>query len=435
MSVLEVRGPAGLAGRFEPPPDKSIAHRALILAALAEGPSQIEPASQGRDLASTAAVLRSLGVRVDVEEESWRVEAGPLRPAAGVLDCGNSGTTARLLCGVLAGVPGRHRLDGDGSLRRRPMERLRPLEAMGARFEGSRPLRLPFELNGTPGLRGRRTELEVASAQVKSALLLAGLRAAGETEVWEPGPSRDHTERMLRCLGVDVRTEIEGPGRRHRLRPSGEAWGGQRFAIPPDPSSAAFWLAAGLLTEGEVWVRTLRNPTRSGFTDGLEAMGARLSWAEPGSIMNEPVAWGRAEARGQLAPLHWSGEDVLRSLDEIPMLLGVMALGSGGSVRDAAELRHKESDRLAAMARVLTAMGHEVTERPDGLELRPGRHRAAEVDAEGDHRIALTAAVLALRARGWTRIRGAEVADVSYPGFFEALAEAGVELRWVEPAR
>ncbi|MEM6863185.1 MAG: 3-phosphoshikimate 1-carboxyvinyltransferase [Myxococcota bacterium] len=434
MKVLEVRGPARLDGRIEPPPDKSIAHRALILSALAEGVCTIEPRPQGLDLGSTARVLTSLGIEVSTEGKGLRLVPSPLRPAGEVLDCGNSGTTARLMTGVLAGVPGLHELDGDASLRRRPMERLRPLEAMGARFSGPSPLRLPFELEGQAALVGRRTELGIASAQVKSALLLAGLRAGGETIVVEPGPSRDHSERMLRALGVDLHTEPQGAGRIHRLRPSGRTWKGQRFLVPPDPSSAAFWLAAGVLSGGELWVRTLLNPTRNGFLDGLVQAGCRLEKAEEVEIQGETVAWVRARV-GSPSVLEWAGSDVIRSMDEIPILLGLMALGGGGRIRDAVELRHKESDRLSAMARMLTAMGHGVKEGPDGIEVEPGTHRPAEVDAEGDHRIALTAAVMALAARGWTRIRGAEVADVSYPGFFETLTSLGVELRWSEPDR
>jgi 3-phosphoshikimate 1-carboxyvinyltransferase len=444
-STLVVRGPASLSGRARPPPDKSVAHRTLLFAALADGESVVRPYVPGRDVEATATALRRLGVRLETRfpGELRVVGAGPPpdwpRVADVVsIDCGNSGTTLRLLAGLLAGRPGRVRFDGDASLRRRPMERLRPLERMGARFSGSTPLMAPFELEGVARPRGIEAQLDVASAQVKSALLLAGLFADGETVVAEPGPSRDHTERWLRWLGVSVeRTPGEQPGAgRVALTPIARPWAGRGFEVPPDFSSAAFLLAAAVVTGSrEVQVACGTNPTRTGFLDLLAVMGVEVERRDDPPLAAtgpEPLAELAVRRSGSLVGATIAGELTLRAIDELPLIMGLAAFAEGTTeLRDAAELRVKESDRLEAMRELLTAFGVACELRPDGAVVRGGVPRPAIVDAAGDHRIAMTAAVVGLGAEGVTQIRGAEVVDVSYPGFVDTLQALGADAEWV----
>lgn len=472
--TLVVRGPASLSGAVEPPPDKSVAHRALILAALAEGSSVIRPFRPGRDVRATADALAALGIQLEEASagalrvhgvgapRDWPI--GPEGRDPVTLDCCNSGTTLRLLAGLLTARPGRVRFDGDASLRRRPMERLRPLEAMGAQLFGPAPLRPPFELQGTAQPRGARVRLDVASAQVKSALLLAGLFATGATEVVEPGASRDHTERWLRWLGVPVSVEPDsagaaseaaalrggggeggpdaGAGVRVGLTPLDGPWPGADFTVPPDFSSAAFLLAAAVVTGSPgVEVLTGVNPTRTGFLDVLAAMGLEVERRSgPASSADasseaagpEPVARLAVPRPTQLRAASIAGAVSLRAIDELPLVMGLAAFADGETeIRDAAELRVKESDRLQAMQGVLTAFGVHCALRPDGAVIRGSSPRAAVVDAAGDHRIAMTAAVMGLAATGTTRIRGAEVVDVSYPDFVETLQMLGADAEWV----
>jgi 3-phosphoshikimate 1-carboxyvinyltransferase len=422
-------GPAGrVAGTVTVPGDKSISHRALILGALARGRSFLGNLSPAADVESTAACLRACGAWLRAFGEGRVVLDGAgvgrsLKSPAEVLDCGNSGTTMRLLCGVLAGHPVEATLDGDASLRRRPMRRVAvPLERMGAEVEPAPEGTAPLRVRGRHPLRAVRYELPVASAQLKSAVLLAGLSADGPTTVVEPAATRDHTERLLRLCEVEVESR-EGattvvPG---ELQPFG-------LRIPGDLSSAAFLLALAASRHG--WrVRcpgVTLNPGRTGILDLLEEMGAAVT-VEPlptaGGV--EPV--GDVEVRGaHLHAVSVGGALVPRLIDELPVL-AVLATQAEGTteIRDAAELRAKESDRIAAVATGLRALGAECEEAPDGLSVHgPARLRPAVLDSHGDHRLAMAWAVAACLAGGDgpTTIRGAGCVGVSYPRFFDDLA-------------
>ncbi len=411
-----------LRGTLTVPGDKSISHRALMLSAIAEGESRITGLSQGADVRSTAGCMRALGVSLQVEETEARVFGCGLRglqAPSEPLDAGNSGTAMRLLLGLLAGQRFKSTLTGDDSLQRRPMSRvIRPLEAMGAEIETTGDGRAPLTIQGR-GLTGIDYTLPVASAQVQSALLLAGLYADGTTHVSEPGPIRDHTERMLAYLGVSLTRE----GGTVALR-GGQSLRASELDVPGDPSSAAFWLAAGALVPGaEVAVGNVcTNPTRTGLFDALARMGATLSFERERVACREPRADLRATG-SRLRGIEVAGQLVPRLIDELP-LLAVLATQAEGEtvVRGAEELRVKETDRVAAVSANLRAMGAELEERPDGWVI-PGAQKleGATVESFGDHRVAMAFAVAALVAQGPTTIRGAEWADISYPGFFEQL--------------
>ena len=438
MSRLLVRGGRPLFGRAEAPPDKSILHRAALLGALGRGPCTFAPLGAGEDNRSTLRVLAALGVTVHVQGDRATVIGvdGPagLRAPAGVrLDCGNSGTTMRLMAGILAASPGsRAVLDGDASLRRRPMKRLLPLTDMGARLvpEVEGAWTPPLRVEGA-ALVGRRFELAVASAQVKSALLLAGAFAAGRTTVVEPRLSRDHTERMLAARGVrlDRRVEPEGP---HTVSIEGGqgGWDNVDEAIPPDVSGATFLLVAAAASGGRVEVSTGVNPTRTGALDVLADMGVPLHRAEAVESGGEPVATVVADGRGALRGVVVEGDRSLRAIDELPILAGAALFAEGVTIiRDAAELRAKESDRIEETARVLRAFGGQVEVHPTGLEITGGRPlQPARVDAAGDHRIGMMAAVVGLGVPGTTEVAGAEAIAVSFPGFAGALRGLGADV-------
>lgn len=421
--VVATVGPASrIGGEASLPGDKSISHRALMFGALAAGVSEITNLAPGEDVRSTAAVLRKLGVAIghgEVAVVSGRGFEG-LDAPDGPLDCGNSGTTLRLMMGILAGRPFKSRLIGDQSLSRRPMGRIAaPLAPMGARFELAEGGRPPVDVRGGP-LVGVSYDSPVASAQVKSAVILAGLQARGETRHTEPSLSRDHTERMLSTMGAAIRRDglTISVTRAPVLSPLG------RFAVPGDLSSAAFLMAAGLLLEGD----GLRlhgvgvNPTRTGFLDAVRSMGASVE-VDPAATTGEPTAT-LTVRRASLSPLQLSGELLVRAIDEVPILAVLATQAAGRSViRDASELRVKESDRLETTARFLSDMGAAVVERPDGLIIDgPTPLRGAEIHADGDHRIAMAGAIAGLIAGTPTVIIGAESARVSYPGFFDDLA-------------
>lgn len=426
--TLEIRRSPGFTGEVKLPGDKSITHRALILAALADGGSRIRGASDAADCRSTRRCLEALGVVIRDLEGGVIAVAGAgaeaWREPADLLDCGNSGTTMRFLLGVLAGRPWHAVLTGDASLRSRPMARLAvPLRRMGARVDGrDAGNRAPLAVRGGD-LAGIEWRPEVASAQVKSALLLAGLQARGVTTVVEPSLSRDHTERMLQGFGA-------------RLERAGAAVsiaGGQRLRatdvdVPCDLSAAAFFLAAALIVPGaRVRVRGVGvNPTRTGLLDVLSEMGADVQRSNERVVCGEPVADLEAVHTPSLAAVEIGGELIPRLVDEVPIVAVLATFAAGTTViRDAQELRHKESDRLRAMATGLSALGADVRERPDGLVVRGGRplHGAA-VDACGDHRIAMSLGVAGLAAGGVTQVRGAESVAISFPSF---AAELG---RW-----
>lgn len=409
------------------PGDKSIGHRVLLLALLARGRSRVRGLAFGDDVGRTRAAALALGLRCEgnsgelvLEGPGWEGLARSPTASPLQLDCGNSGTTARLLLGLLAGRPGAACLSGDASLSRRPMGRvLRPLQRLGAVFAGGETL--PLRVDGRP-LVGSALRTEVPSAQVKSALLLAGLQAEGTTTVHEARRSRDHTERLLRAMGAPLVAEADGLGWRvvggcPRLDPFD-------LTVPGDPSSAAYAVAlACLLPESELVVEGLSlNPTRLGFYRLLRRMGGAVEWTleaeEP-----EPVGTLRARS-SSLEAVSVDGEEVVSAIDELPLLAVVAGAARGTTViRGAAELRHKESDRIAAASRLLAAAGVEHEVHPDGLSVQGGREfLAAEYDASGDHRIAMCATVAAALAPRPSALRGAEWVRVSYPRFFADLA-------------
>jgi 3-phosphoshikimate 1-carboxyvinyltransferase len=422
-SAATVQPAARVAGELTVPGDKSIAHRALMLAALGQGESWIHGLPDGEDVLATVGCLRSLGANLQRTGGTVRIRGEGLRSFAtphGPLDCANSGTTMRLLLGVLAGSSVSATLDGDVSLRRRPMDRvIEPLRSMGAKIE-SREDRAPLAVTGTL-LQGRRHELKVPSAQVKSALLLAGLSASGPTTVVERVATRDHTERLLRAMGTDVGATVEGVV----IRPSHQPLRPIELAVPGDFSSAAFWMTAAALRPG--WSVIIGdvglNPTRTAFLELLRSMGAAVKVEGP-AVDTEPS--GRVTVTGQrLRAIVLGTADVAAAIDEIPALLVLATQAQGVTTIDGAgELRVKESDRIATMAEGLRRMGAVVEERPDGLSVRgPATLQGATVDSHGDHRVAMALAVAGLVASGPTTIEGAECVAVSYPNFFAQLQE------------
>jgi len=426
---LGAQGPATLRGSVRVPGDKSISHRALLFGAIAEGDTEIDGLLPAEDPLSTAACLRAMGVSVGP------IEAGQLVRVQGVgldglqepdtvLDCGNSGTTMRLMLGLLAGRSGRHFvLNGDTSLRRRPMGRVGvPLSTMGASIHGRAGGNLaPLAIEGRP-LHGSVISTPVASAQVKSAILLAALTASGSTTVIEPARSRDHSERMLKAFGAELSIGDEF-SRQVTVRP-GSVLRGQRVVVPGDISSAAFWLVAGAITPGaDLTIANVGlNPTRTGILEVLQQMGARIERFNLREVAGEPAGDLRVQ-HGPLRAFTIGGELIPRLVDEIPVLAVAACCAVGVSrVSDAAELRVKETDRLAVMARQLQAMGARLQETPDGLTIEGGTSlHGAVVDSETDHRVAMSLAVAAQIASGSTELLGSEAAAVSYPGFWDDL--------------
>lgn len=427
--IEQVRPARGLTGTVRMPGDKSISHRYAMLGAIAEGSSEIRFFSPAADCASTLGCLELLGVPVERAVEGQTqdfvvriqgVGRAGLRPPPADLDAGNSGSTMRMLSGILAAQPFRSRFVGDASLSRRPMQRIiEPLSRMGARIgsaEGGRP---PLEIEGAP-LNAIRYELPVASAQVKSAVLLAGLYTEGVTEVVEPAPTRDHTEIALEHLGA----EIERRGRSVSVR-GPASLRAARLYVPGDFSSAAFFIAAALaLPESNLVIQNVGlNPTRAVLLDVLVPMGAQIKVLNLDLVNGELIGDLHVESSA-LEGGELPAEFVPGLIDELPMLavLGTR-MSAGISFRGAAELRVKESDRLRAVAGNLRRMGAEVEEHPDGLRVPGGQKlRGAEVESYGDHRIAMAFAVAGLFAEGASGIKDAESVSVSFPGFFELLA-------------
>ncbi len=428
----------GLRGSVRVPSDKSVSHRAAILAALAPGETRIRNYMEGRTTAATLSCLRSLGVESNKVVEGELVVRGRglrgLQEASEVLFCQGSGTTMRLLAGVAAGQPGLTVLDGTPALRRRPMARVaEPLRAMGATVLAREGGRLPPLAIQGGQLRGVDWTLPVASAQAKSAVLLAGLWAEGPTTVREPGPSRDHSERMLRAFGVAVESTDAGAGRVVHLSPPERLQSPGLLSIPGDISSAAFLLVAALLVPGsQVAVEGVGiNPTRTGLLDVLRAMGARIDEENLREESGEPVADLTATYCEGLAATEVGGELVPRAIDEFPTLAVVATQAKGRTVvRDAAELRVKESDRISALAEELRRLGAAVEERADGFAIDgPTRLRGAHVNAHGDHRLAMALAIAGLLAKGETVVEGWECVADSFPEFEATLAQvAGREV-------
>jgi len=411
-AALVVRGGAGpLRGRIRVPGDKSISHRALILGALAEGTSVARGLSEGADVAATAAAVAALGAEVD----GPRITGGRRRlhrPAA-VIDVGNSGTTLRLLAGACAGLPWPTTFDGDESIRRRPMDRVaEPLRAMGAAVTGEGGgARAPLTVTGGP-LSGIDYVLPVASAQVKGAVLLAGLAAEGETVVREAVATRAHTEELLAACGADV--AVSHGGLVTRVRPGPLA--PFTLDVPGDPSQAAFWAVAACIVPGsDVVVEAVYlGQARAGFVDVLRRMGADVELERRGGAC--------ADVHVRSAPLRGTAvepAEVAGLIDEVPALAVAAAVAEGPTVvRGAAELAVKETDRIAALAGELGALGAAVEARPDGLALGGGdRLRGAAVSSRGDHRMAMALAVAGLVAAGTTTVLGFGAVTTSYPGF------------------
>jgi 3-phosphoshikimate 1-carboxyvinyltransferase len=419
-----------LRGRISVPGDKSISHRALMLGAIAEGETRIHGLASGEDVRSTMNCLRQLGVLIQEQSGETIIHgrglAGLQKPAA-VLDAGNSGTTMRLLAGILATQPFTTTITGDASLQRRPMRRIiEPLAQMGATITAQKNGCAPLTICGGR-LQGVHYALPVASAQVKSCILFAGLGADGETIVEEHVPTRDHSERLLRLMGANISVssdQLSVISNRISIR-AGKLFGGE-IEVPGDFSSAAFFIAAALfLPESELVIENVGvNSTRTAFLEVAREMGAAVKIESLRNESREPVA--NVVVRHQpLRGVNVSGKRVPLLIDEIP-ILAILATQAEGEtcIRDAKELRVKESDRIAALAHNLRVMGATVGELPDGLVIAgPTRLHGAEIDSFGDHRIAMAFAIAGLLANSPTTIHGAECADISFPGFFEKLGE------------
>ncbi|MFO1494225.1 MAG: 3-phosphoshikimate 1-carboxyvinyltransferase [Lysobacterales bacterium] len=422
---------AAVAGAITVPGDKSISHRAVMLGGIARGVTEVSGFLPGADTLATAQILRDLGVVIERPALTELIVHGVglhgLRASAAALDCGNAGTAMRLLAGLLAGQRFASRLIGDESLSRRPMRRvLDPLRQMGAVIEATPAGTAPLEIAPAAGLRGIDYTCPVASAQVKSCVLLAGLYAEGETRVTEPAATRDYTERMLAALGADV----EVAGLSVRLRPGRELQAGP-IRVPGDFSSAAFFLVAGAIApRGELLIRNVGlNPRRTGLLDTLLDMGADIRIVDRREIAGEPVGDLCVRA-SQLRAVEVPEARVPDMIDEFPAFAIAAACAEGVSrVRGAHELRVKESDRIAAMARGLVTLGVEVEEYPDGMAIS-GRERlgAGVIDSRGDHRIAMSFALAALRASGEIRILDCANVDTSFPGFAELSGSVGVDI-------
>ncbi len=421
---MTVRQPRRLRGDVTPPGDKSISHRAAIFNAIADGEARVENYGTGADLASTLRVLRGLGAQIERHDNgAFTVRGGILTEPPDILNTGNSGTTTRLMAGVLAGQPFMSVMTGDRSIRSRPMARIvDPLRLMGADVDGRDGGRLaPLTFRGG-NLHGIEYRMPVASAQVKSALLLAGLFAEGETTLEQPAVSRDHTELMFRSMGVEVvedgLTVSVRPGRLTAMD----------VIVPADISSAAYWLVAGVChPDAEVRVRNVGvNPTRTGILDALAMMGADVS------VENERTEGGEAVAdlvarSSRLHAAEIGGDLIPRLVDEVPVLALAACFAEGTTViRDASELRVKESDRLTASRVELARSGAQVEELDDGLRITGGRAMHGTTHRTySDHRIAMTMGIAGLVASGETTIQSAQTASVSYPTFWDDLESLG----------
>jgi len=430
---LRARFAGPLKGRARPPGDKSISHRALILGALAEGRTEIGGLLEAADVMATAAAVRSFGATVEQDDQGrWIVQgAGQLSQPGETIDCGNSGTAARLLLGAASGYRLSARFDGDQSLRKRPMNRvIAPLTQMGARFD-SQNQRMPLIVHGGQ-LNGITYRSPVSSAQVKSAVLLAGLNAEGDTVLIEPERSRDHTERMLAVFGGDI-DEVEIDGAMHpRVRRS--KLKGAPIYVPGDPSSAAFPVAAALiLAKSEVRIEdVLVNPLRLGFFETLLEMGAKIAYEERRDPIGEPIA----DMVVSASKLHGANPPPRRApamIDEFPILAVVAAFAEGETrIVGAAELRVKESDRITLMVDGLRACGVDAEELPDGLVVRGNGPKSVKggttIRTHGDHRVAMSFLVLGMASKEPVTVDEAEMIGTSFPGFAACMAGLGGEI-------
>jgi 3-phosphoshikimate 1-carboxyvinyltransferase len=414
--------PAGmLVGHIAVPGDKSISHRAVLIGALSDGETRISGFGRSADTESTIAAVRALGVDVDEEgDDELVVHGAALRAPDGPIDCGNAGTLMRLLTGILAGREGRFELTGDESLRSRPMDRVaEPLRRMGAQIATTKGLP-PVVIEGTDSLRGIDYALPMASAQVKSAVLLAGLNADGTTTVAEPAPTRDHTELMLREAGARVSIRPHSvsvePARRLRL---------EEVVVPGDFSAAApFIVAATLLAGSELTIHDVGlNPRRTGLLDVLERMGARISIVSRRKVNGESIG-DLVVQSAELVATDLGAEDVPLLVDELPLFALAAACARGDSrLTGAGELRVKESDRIENVTEGLRALGVRIRARDDGFEVRgvPARPTGGRMPSNGDHRIAMLAAIAGVVSREGVDVGGAEAVAISFPGFFDLL--------------
>jgi 3-phosphoshikimate 1-carboxyvinyltransferase len=430
---LVIQGPTSkpfLQGRIRVPGDKSISHRALMLGAIAQGQTHIEGLLLGEDPRSTASCFQALGAEISpLNAQSVQVKGiglGYLQEPADVLNAGNSGTTMRLMLGLLASHPGRFfTITGDNSLRSRPMSRVvKPLQQMGGQIWGRQDGSFaPLAVKGQK-LKAIHYHSPIASAQVKSCILLAGLMTEGKTTVIEPAVSRDHSERMLKAFGAKLDIDPEN----HSVSVTGPAQlVGQRVIVPGDISSAAFWLVAAAIAEAgsELVIENVGvNPTRTGILEALAMMGADIQRENEREVAGEPVADLRVRS-SNLQGCTVSGELIPRLIDEIPILTVAAVFAKGTTViKDAAELRVKESDRIAVMAQQLNKMGAKVIELPDGMEITGGTPLVGtDVDSYADHRVAMSLAIAAICSTGTTTIRDAQAAAVSYPDFISTLQQ------------
>ena len=418
MDTRTVERAGTLTGVVSVPADKSIAHRTALFSALAPGTSRIVNYPESEDPQSTLACLRALGVRMGTEDEALVVHGGELSAPEAPLNCGNSGTTMRLMAGILAGQPFASTLTGDASLSVRPMGRVvDPLRAMGGLIDAV-DQHAPISIHASKGLRGMEYRLPVASAQVKSCVLLAGMFADGETTVIETTPTRDHTERMLGLPTIDFGTErrivVEGG-----FRPEPRVW-----TVPGDFSAAAFFLVAGsIVPESALRIPGVGlNPSRTALLDILRAMGADITIENERTVGGEHL--GDLSVRAaDLSGVHVSGPVIANLIDELPVLCIACACADGTSeIRDAGELRHKEADRIEAMTTGLQTLGVDVTEHADGWTIRGGKRlQGGSIDALHDHRIAMAFAVAGLVSGQPVHISGASVAAVSFPAFWDTL--------------
>ena len=421
-----------LAGQFAVPGDKSISHRAIMLGALAQGCTRVSNFLQGEDCLATLNAFAAMGVQIERPAESEVVIHGVglhgLSQPDAPLDVGNSGTSMRLMSGLLSAQAFDSTLTGDASLQRRPMRRvIDPLAKMGAKIESNEG-KAPLQVSGGQALEGIRYDMPVASAQVKSCLLLAGLYAEGATAVIEPGPSRDHSERMLRAFGYvveqkDAVVSLQGGGDLKACD----------IAVPNDISSATFFMLGAAIVPGSEVVLTNVgvNPTRTGVIDILRLMGASIELENAREQGGEPVADIRIRG-SQLQGIEIPPQLVPLAIDEFPAIFIAAACAEGVTLlTEAAELRVKESDRIQVMADGLQALGVEAEARPDGIRIVGGAIQGGEVSSHGDHRIAMSFAMAALRAEGDIKITDCVNVDTSFPGFAQLAAEAGLRLEVV----
>jgi len=422
LDRIEINKAKRFKGEFSPPPDKSISHRAVILSSLSKGKSVVRNLLKAEDPVSTINAFRALGVEIDDRGEEVIVHGKGihgLTEPTDVIDCGNSGTTIRMLSGVLSGNPFFSVLTGDESLRKRPMARvINPLKEMGARISARAEDRYPPVAIIGGKLWPVEYSMPVASAQVKSALLLAGLYAEGQTEIREPVKSRDHTERMLPAFGAKITTE----GLCVRIK-GGVELTGTDIHVAGDFSSAAFFIVGALLIRNsDITIRNVGiNPTRTGLLGALEKMGAKVEMSNIRHLSGEPVADIHCRGDAVLRAVEIKKDEIPALIDEFPVLCVAATQAEGiTTIRGAGELRVKESDRIKSMATELRKMGADIEEFEDGLSIK-GRSslRGAEVESHGDHRIAMAMAIAGLIAEGTTVLHGVGAVNISFPGFFE----------------